>query len=110
MLRELFVEIKGLFIDFYCRFYDYFIPTAYADAGTQPNDRENAAIEEDTSDDEASEEDQQMKKKAKREKVGFRDRKVAIHDKHFVLDTCTPIIICFLFSFFVLKIFDLILF
>lgn len=53
-------------------------PIVYADAGTQPK---NATVDGDaasssTSDDESLAEDQQVKKKSKREKVGFRDRKV----------------------------------
>lgn len=53
-------------------------PIVYADAGTQPK---NATVDGDTassstSDDESLADDQQVKKKPKREKVGFRDRKV----------------------------------
>lgn len=58
----------------FCRFYSFIIPNVYADAGAQPNDPESNAVDEDISDDD----DQQVKKKAKKEKVGFRDRKVII--------------------------------
>lgn len=44
-----------------------------ADAGRKPNE---STVNEDTSDEETLTEDQQVKKKQKREKVGFRDRKV----------------------------------
>lgn len=56
-------------------------PIVYADAGTQPND---STVDGDTAasstDDESFSDDQQVKKKPKREKVGFRDRKVNFHD------------------------------
>lgn len=65
-------------IDFSIRLYEFVTPTVNADAGTQPN---ASTVDGDTmsssaSDDESSSDDQQVKKKPKREKVGFRDRKV----------------------------------
>lgn len=55
-------------------------PIVYADAGTQPKNAEvdGDAASASTSDDESLADDQQVKKKPKREKVGFRDRKVKI--------------------------------
>lgn len=64
-------------IDFLPRFYDFVTPVVNADAGTQPKD---STVDEDSSDDENLSEDQQVKKKQKREKVGFRDRKVLFGD------------------------------
>lgn len=54
------------------------MPIVNADAGSQPND---STVDEETSsesatDDESLSDDQRVKKKQKREKVGFRDRKV----------------------------------
>lgn len=67
-----FLEFKQYW--FLTRFYEFVVPTVDADAGTAPKD---STVDEDTTDDESlSEEDQQVKKKQKREKVGFRDRKV----------------------------------
>lgn len=59
-------------IDF-SRFHEYITPVVSADAGTKPNE---STVHDDTSDDESLSDDQQVKKKPKREKVGFRDRKV----------------------------------
>ncbi|XP_055295888.1 calcium uptake protein 1 homolog, mitochondrial-like isoform X2 [Sitodiplosis mosellana] len=56
------------------RFYEYVTPVVNADAGTKPKD--STVNEEDSSDDESLSDDQQVKKKQKREKVGFRDRKI----------------------------------
>lgn len=58
-------------------------PIVYADAGTQPKDStvNGETTSASTSDDESLAEDQQVKKKPKREKVGFRDRKV----EHFTI-------------------------
>lgn len=58
------------------------MPIVNADAGTQPK---NSTVDEDTapssaSDDESLSDEQQIKKKQKREKVGFRDRKVNFHN------------------------------
>lgn len=55
--------------------YEYLIPTVNADAGTEPKNT-NSTVDEDTSDDEGMTDDQQAKKKSKKEKIGFRDRKV----------------------------------
>lgn len=66
---------KIVFIDFYTSFYEYLIPTVNTDAGAEPN-ATNSTVNEDMSDDESAADDQQVKKKSKKEKVGFRDRKV----------------------------------
>lgn len=79
------------------------MPTVDADAGTAPKD---STVDEDTTDDESlSEEDQQVKKKQKREKVGFRDRKVnhcclCLHcQKHPTLQISYRFVYDFLFFF-----------
>lgn len=59
---------------FLTRFYELVTPVVNADAGTEPKD---STVDEDLSDDENLSDDQQVKKKQKREKVGFRDRKVS---------------------------------
>lgn len=56
---------------------DYLIPTLNADAGNEPKNT-NKTVDGETSDDEAVTDDQQAKKKSKKEKIGFRDRKVRL--------------------------------
>lgn len=51
---------------------EIFFPTVNADAGATPD----SSVDEDSSDDELNADGQQIRKKAKKEKVGFRDRKV----------------------------------
>lgn len=74
--RGIFNGIVGLIpsnILIFTRFSEYVTPAVSADAGTEPN----STVTDDTSDDESlADDDQQVKKKQKREKVGFRDRKV----------------------------------
>lgn len=57
--------------------YEQLIPTVNADAGTEPKNT-NSTVDGDTSDDEGVTDDQQAKKKSKKEKIGFRDRKVRL--------------------------------
>lgn len=57
-------------------------PIVNADAATQPKDSTvdgDTTTSSSTSDDESLSDEQQVKKKQKREKVGFRDRKVNFH-------------------------------
>lgn len=56
--------------------YDYLIPSVNADAGTEPKSGTKSTVADDSSDDDSITDDQQVKRKAKKEKVGFRDRKV----------------------------------
>ncbi|XP_031622899.1 calcium uptake protein 1 homolog, mitochondrial-like isoform X2 [Contarinia nasturtii] len=54
-------------------FDEYIAPVVNADAGAEPK---YSSVDEDTTDDEGLSDDQQVRKKQKREKVGFRDRKI----------------------------------
>lgn len=67
--------LETLSIDFYHSFYDFMVPTVNADAGTEPKNA-SSTVDEDMSDDENIADDQQVKRKTKKEKIGFRDRKV----------------------------------
>lgn len=80
-------------IDF-SRFNEYITPVVSADAGTKPNE---STVHGDTSDDESLSEDQQVKKKPKREKVGFRDRKVNARNRWTI---ATHDFFIYMFSFY----------
>lgn len=54
---------------------EFLLPAVSADAGATPD----SSVDEDSSDDEANDEGQEVKKKSKKEKVGFRDRKVNLN-------------------------------
>lgn len=51
---------------------EFLLPAVNADAGATPD----SSVDEDSSDEDANDEGQEVKKKSKKEKVGFRDRKV----------------------------------
>lgn len=71
----------------YCRRNHSLLPIVMADANSN-TDYENSDMASETSDDESNVEEQQGKKKQKKEKVGFRDRKVT-----------NMILNCFVFDF-----------
>lgn len=54
--------------------YENVVPNVYADVGTKPN--ADTVVHEEGNDDSV---DDQPKKKPKKEKIGFRDRKVTNH-------------------------------